>query len=264
MRIVFFYFLSILFVNSGFSQRSNNLVSAPLNGGGNLRLSSNGDVTNTRFEDRLLANGISSNGLDQLLGLNTIRNNYSGRVKDYKGRRVLAANLRENTSDVIDNKWSEIKFTDKNKISSFQGQYNTVTDKIIVNHNGEIYEIAKTKNLEIEFVKQNKIYVAKSYKDNKGKERISYYLKQKDLKNVDLYKKEDLTVLNKNNKLSFYAKETFYIEKDSELVKLSSNKRIIRKNYPNLSKDIIIFIKKNKIKENREDLVKLAKYINTL
>jgi hypothetical protein len=57
----------------------------------------------------------------------------------------------------------------------------------------------------------------------------------------------------------------YLINNDNKLFHLTTNRRVIKKSFPEDASSIIKYIKKNKLREsNYDDIIELAKYIKTL
>jgi len=153
-------------------------------------------------------------------------------------------------------------------------RYNEVKDQMEVKHQNQILILDKTRSdFILKFHMGNKTYMLLETSESKEG-------------------KEYLQVLSKNEKVSFYKKETtkffaakpafhasvaddpaqyrelkdkFYLEKDGEIERITVKKKTFLKLFPEKKKEIKAFIKKSKTQFSNEiSVVKLVKYINTL
>lgn len=231
----------------------------PLNGGGSTRLTANGDVTGASSDELLLGQGVSPSvkNLSRLFGFGSIYNGYNNSFN--------ANQTKKNLHDQLSTRWNRATFVGYNGfLNSISARYNSLTDEIEINDNGNIYKFIKKDNLAITFTDSNKTYVAKSYINDNGEETISYFIKDEDMKDSRLLKKETFSYHTSNNGLIVVKEEDFYLVRGKALVSISLDRKAIKESFPEQSKSILAFIRKNDIKDKDNGLVVLANYINTL
>lgn len=161
----------------------------------------------------------------------------------------------------------------------FNLKYNAYSDEFEIQNEGK-KPGALNKNIDnllIVFVAGNKTYEAKNYIDEKGEAKRGYFVHANDSKSKHkLLIKEAIKFIEKKTSETGYdkarpakfkrLKDTYFISiGDDPAVEFPKKKKDFSKSFPNKHKDIMSFIKKNKIKTSKEDdLVKLINYINTL
>ncbi|OUR91510.1 hypothetical protein A9Q87_09370 [Flavobacteriales bacterium 34_180_T64] len=166
---------------------------------------------------------------------------------------------------------------DKDKIYNLR--YNAVNDEIEVQSDkNTIHNINKNiKNVSITFLKDNKTYQALNYIDKDGIAQRGYFvfLTSSILTNPLLVKEVKKFIERQPAKSSYQeakpAKfkrldDAFYIVyKNETALRLPKKKKDIANLFPEHSKDILAYIKSNKLKtSSKEDLISLLNYINTL
>lgn len=172
---------------------------------------------------------------------------------------------------------AKLSLPDGTKI--FKLRYNAYSDEIeIENQGGNPNALNKNiDNLLIVFVSDDKTYEAIDYIDDKGNINKGYFVHVTSSDNdYQLLMKETVIFIDKKPAKTGYDKtkpaqlkrldDTYYVSLDNNpAVELPSNKKNLSKVFPEHSKEVLEFIKDNRIKTTKkEDLIKLINYINTL
>ena len=131
--------------------------------------------------------------------------------------------------------------------------------------------------MSITFLKDNKTYQALNYLDKDGAAQRGYFVYLTNtVQTHPLLVKEIKKFIERQPAKSSYQEgkpaqfkrldDAFYIVyKNKTALRLPKNKKDIANLFPDNSKDILAFIKSNKIKTtSKEDLIKLVNYIYTL
>lgn len=131
-------------------------------------------------------------------------------------------------------------------------------------------------NYEIFFISLQKTYRSFTYNNEKGITKRGFLVVLSDENGVSLLKEENITYIPMTPAVSSYDKDRpakfkreddiYYLKlKDDSIVHISSKTKEIPESFPNYSKEISNFLKKNKVKtKNEEDIIKLANFIGTL
>ena len=164
-----------------------------------------------------------------------------------------------------------------NKIYNLK--YNAYSDEIeIENEGGKPGALNKNiDDLLIVFTLGNKTYEAIDYVDEEGKTSRGYFVHVNNANSKhQLLIKETIQFLDRKPAKNSYDKtkpaqfkrleDQYYISNGSKaVVEFPKKKKDFPKVFPDKHKDILSFMKKNKIKTSKEeDLVELINYINTL
>jgi hypothetical protein len=140
---------------------------------------------------------------------------------------------------------------------------------------GKTVILPKDAGVTVKFVNSNQSYAVVDYKTEKGEAVNGYLTVISDSPNVKMYRRERVFLQPESfpgNSYQSYkpaaykrGSDEFYIKvKDSEAVFISS-KKDLAKLFPEKSKEILDFIKKNKIDlEQEESLAKLGSYLDTI
>ena len=163
----------------------------------------------------------------------------------------------------------------------FSLRYNAFNDIIEVKKSEtEIEALNKQlSNVTITFTNGNKSYRAFNYIDedsNQQKRGYFVIVSDADEGKKPLLLKERIVFIEKQKAKTSYDKtkpaqykrksdQYFTLDDNGIAIELPSNKKDLAKTFPKHSKDILSFIKSNKIKTSKEeDLIQLINYINTL
>jgi len=170
----------------------------------------------------------------------------------------------------------KISIDKQSKIYSLR--YNAFNDVIEVKKdNGDLNALNKELvDVTITFTKDNKSYRVYNYIDPDTNNNMNGYFVVATDGAKPLLVKERIVFIEKQQAKSSYDKTKpaqykrkddlfFTLNNDGVAIELPSKKKDLAKAFPKHSKDILSFIKANKIKTSKQaDLVKLLNYINTL
>ncbi|MCC1484200.1 hypothetical protein [Winogradskyella immobilis] len=145
----------------------------------------------------------------------------------------------------------------------------------IKNPEGQIFELKKEEGISLSFIDSRDRYRTVAYVNKKGNKVVDYFLYEKDAVNQNLLKKADFKYIKAKLSSTSYEKDRpayfeqsysyFYKTKNNSLIDLAENKKSIAKQFGSNSKNVLAFIKENKIdNKNESDLLKLANYMSTL
>ncbi|WP_299278205.1 hypothetical protein [uncultured Psychroserpens sp.] len=249
-----------------------NICAAQLSGGGSTSFSVNND--NPLAGAYLTGQGISPSykNLGRLFGWNTIYNCYGNRGYGGSDLNPVIYNLDRS----LNMRWRRAKIFINGQFNHFSARYNPISDDIEIKDNDKIFQLIKRNNVQITFLDSNETYIVKPYKNNLGQEVASYFLIDEDSKASGLLKKRVYSYVstktykrNRNARthkpIKFKMEDHYYIINDNKLVALSTNRKSIKRDFPEDAKLILTFIKEHKIRKNtRNNLKVLATYISSL
>lgn len=168
-----------------------------------------------------------------------------------------------------------INFPDK----SFEGRFNAYNNemeiKISANQEPIALDIANN-DYEVHFINENKIYKTFDYKLNRGITKRGFLIVVFSEDNVSLLKEEVIkfydiipasTSYDQDKPAKFRREDdNYYLKlKSGRIVYLPLKDKEIAKAFPEHSKEIMAFVKKNKLKTKKEeDLIKVANFIGSL
>ena len=154
-------------------------------------------------------------------------------------------------------------------------RYNAYLDEMEIEISGKAYYLPKSNNYIVTFEEVNKVYQLSNY-DEKGTQKKGFFVVLVDGNKASLLVKEKIKLYDEvPTKLGFTKyepptlkriKNEFYIDfKDEIIIKSPTNK----KNFSNLfltkSKEIELYIKKNKLNiKNESDLIQIFNYYNSI
>jgi len=168
-------------------------------------------------------------------------------------------------------------FEDRNLQARYNG-YNGDMEVLDVSQ-GTVFVLNKNmSDYEVTFIGLDKTYSIFNYIDEDGYISKDFFIKLSTNNNVSLLKKESVHYIGERIAVSTYdkardarykrANDEYYIlftGEDQNAQLLPRRKKDIAKLIPEHSKDILSYIKTNKIKTSREeDLIKLVNYMSTL
>ena len=181
-------------------------------------------------------------------------------------------------SPYINSKYTNIKIrTFENMV--FSGRYNANNGNMeVITREGAMpiaLDIEK-RDYEVTFLNTKKTYKSFKYKNKKGVYKKDFFVDVSPSKNgISLLKKEYINFIPEKLSTSSYEKnqpakfkridDIFYIIKPKEesLTLLPKNKKDIAKLFSSREKEILSYIKKEKIKLSKEeDLIKLVNFLN--
>lgn len=161
----------------------------------------------------------------------------------------------------------------------YNGRYNAYLNEMEIlldtNKNPIALDI-ENNDYEVHFINENKTYKTYTYSTEKGIQKRGFLVVVSELNNTFLLREEIIKYYDKILATSSYDQDkpakfrreadNYYIAlSDGEIVHLPNRSKDLAQSFPNKSKEISTFIKKNNIKTKREeDLIKLASYIGTL
>ncbi len=174
-----------------------------------------------------------------------------------------------------DLQWSKALISSEGELKEVIARYNPLNDEIEIKEGENFYQLLKTDNLLITFESTGKKYQLKSYNGDDNQIYKSYFLVNTMNDTDYILKKESYEMVKTNKKTPYNSvrlnrrvltkKNHFYLWHNNELFYLSTNRTLIRRNYPDYKKEIIKYTRKHKLNsKNEEDLVKLATYIKSL
>lgn len=162
----------------------------------------------------------------------------------------------------------------------FKVKYNALLDEIEIENNiGEIYALNKygRKDITITLLKSKKVYQIFSFIDDNNSLFNGFFVHITDINSkVKLLKKESKRFVGEKAATSGYDQpkpahyrklnDQFFIRIEGQnAIESPTKKKDFVKFFPNQSKEILSFIKIEKIKlKKEEDLLKLMKFINTI
>ncbi|MFK7782235.1 hypothetical protein [Psychroserpens sp.] len=160
----------------------------------------------------------------------------------------------------------------------FNVRYNAFNDVVEVKKdNGDLDALNKElTGITITLIKDKKSYRAYNYIDSKTGENKSGYFVIASNSPKPLLVKEKIVFKDKQKAKSGYDKARpaeykrkddlyFTLNEKGIAIELPSNKKELAKTFPKHTKDVLSFIKANKIKTSKQnDLIRLLNYINTL
>ncbi|MEY8849835.1 hypothetical protein AB9K26_13535 [Psychroserpens sp. XS_ASV72] len=172
------------------------------------------------------------------------------------------------------------------KISASEGEiffvrYNAATDQFEVksDKNGSAFYLDKyRRDIQIKITPLDKTYQIFGYLDEDLNEQYSYFIYLTDAdKETIVFKREKVSFIGEKIAVTTYDKaqpahykrwnDSYYIKtKDGILlIEVPTNKKDFSKLFPEHQKEILGYIKDNKLKPKREeDLIQIVDYINTL
>ena len=183
----------------------------------------------------------------------------------------------EGTPYIIE-KFQPITLTGQGE-KNFQGRYNAYNGdmEVLDVKKGVVFVLNKNMtNYDVNFKTQRKTYKSFEHKTEDGKVAHGFFVKLSDNNGVSLLKKENVKFFKEVKAVSTYdkartakyrrANDQYFIKiNEDAAIELSTKKKDIAKLFPNKSKDILGYIKSNKLNTKDEaDLIKLINHISSL
>lgn len=178
-------------------------------------------------------------------------------------------------SNVPYNKFEIAVITYKNSSKKVLARYNPLSQEIEVRQqeNGAINILMKKDGVVLNFKNSGETYLSAVFINENNKQDIGYFASTRH--NNNLLKKTVYKFIKaKTAKTSYdsakpahYKEMTsyFYADSTNKLVQLSTKKKIIKKEFPNNSKEIISFIRKHNLSNDKPgNLSKLMAYVSSL
>ncbi|WP_299525449.1 hypothetical protein [Winogradskyella sp.] len=173
-----------------------------------------------------------------------------------------------------DLKWKKAVVNSNDETKAVVARYNPFIDEIEIKDGERYFKLSKTDNLQITFETTNQTYALKSYKGTDNEIFRSYFIVNT-IDNADFIVKKQsyemkllrrkLYSLVKMDRKELVKYNHYYLHFNEKLCYLSTNRTVIRKNYPVHKKSIIKYIKEHNLNsKNEADLIKLANYIQSL
>jgi hypothetical protein len=184
------------------------------------------------------------------------------------------SNLQNAVENSDELKWQNMSLVVDGELKTVLGRYNPIRDAVEKIDNGTIYEVIKRHNLSITFEDTNITYQVKSYFGEDNRIHKSYFIVEDGSEEQGVYRKEIFVKSQPipNNYMLLqddykFDKNSIYYRIDSahKLVELTTNRRIIKKSYPEHATSIIKYIKVNNLNsKSKKDLIILANHIQNL
>ena len=160
----------------------------------------------------------------------------------------------------------------------YSGRYNAYNGEMEIKlYEGKIIALdVYSSDYEVVFIGENKTYNTVAYNSESGILKKGFLVSVYSNEKVQLLKEEKIKFIEKIEATSSYQKDKpakFRRQGDDYYIKLGTNdaqylpskKKDLAKAFPSKSKEISSFIKKNKLKLNKEeDLIKVAEYLGTI
>lgn len=199
------------------------------------------------------------------------------------GSMLTAKKASRNTIKIggtpyINEKFLPIKISGQED-KDFQGRYNGYNGdmEVLDVSKGTVFVLNRyLTNYDVEFIGLNKIYRCYKFKSDDGKPINGFFIKLSENNGIGLLKKENVKFFKEVKAVSTYDKardakykrgnDQYFIKiHDNNAVELSRNKKEIAQLFPENSKNILGYIKSNKLNTKIEaDLIKLVTYISGL
>lgn len=154
-------------------------------------------------------------------------------------------------------------------------RYNAYLDEMEIEISGKSYYLPKSNNYTVTFEGVNKVYQLSNY-DEKGTQKKGFFVVLVDGNKASLLVKEKIKLYDEvPAKLGFTKyepptlkriKNEFYIDfKDEIIIKSPTNKKYFSNLFLTKSKEIELYIKKNKLNiKNESDLIQIFNYYNSI
>ena len=195
-------------------------------------------------------------------------------IADYNSRFAASTGINfsvnsENQKVLGD--FEKVKITLNGDVKNVLGRYNAITNEIEIKYDdGKIYNLRRFADLSISLTNSNKNYKSFLYVNKDGQEMVDFF-ELTDNQNQILLSQTNLQYVEgkkaktgyDNSKPAYYKenKMFFFIDSNKSLVRVTTNKREIKNLYPSYSKEMLAFIKSNRLKDSPQDFAKLAKYM---
>ncbi|WP_111683527.1 hypothetical protein [Winogradskyella tangerina] len=197
-------------------------------------------------------------------------NQKNGRDSQKTYKKQLTKAIESST----DFQWQKATLETNGNLEDVTARYNPFIDEIEIKSDQEYYQLAKTKGVKVLFIDTKLTYVVKSFSNLDDEDELSYFIADSKLENENIFIKRSYELgygrnngsyKDTKNKKLIVTDHFILLDANEKLNFLTTNKSLIRKNYPNHKKAIIKYIKQNKLKtKNKADLVQLATYIKSL
>lgn len=163
------------------------------------------------------------------------------------------------------------RFGDK----SFTGRYDANLGEMQIKRENDTIALNNTENFEITFVLSDKTYKTQSYLDSNGIPKRGFFVVLNETDSLAVLKEEVIRFYEEKPSTNGYdkakpaeyrrTKDVYYYRQGKHVSVLPQKRKDFIKLFPEHSKDLEIFIKKNKINlKEDEDLITLFQYLETL
>ena len=181
-------------------------------------------------------------------------------------------------SPYVNEDYQQVKINGvENKI--YSGRYNAYINEmeiLVAAGRDPIALDISNNDYEVFFINENKLYKTFNFENNRGVTKRGFLVVMSEENDVMLLKEEIIKYYDKVAASSSYDQDkpakfrreddNYYIKlKSGRVVNLPTKDKDIAKAFPEHSKEIMAFVKKNKLKTKKEeDLIKVANYIGSL
>ena len=163
------------------------------------------------------------------------------------------------------------RFGDK----SFTGRYDANLGEMQIMRENDTIALNNTENFEVTFILSDKIYKTHSYVDNNGITKRGFLVVLNETHSLAVLKEEVIRFYEEKPSTNGYdkakpaeyrrTKDVYYYRQGENISVLPQKRKDFIKLFPEHSKDLEVFIKKNKINFKQEDdLITLFQYLETL
>ena len=189
----------------------------------------------------------------------------------------MGRELKNNSEKIEGSKYTSEVFEPANvnilENQTIQARYNAYSDEIEFTRNGKNFNLIKTPQIEVKFLKSNKIYKYSEY-TSRNSNKVNGYLVQINKKiNFSIYLRESISLVPAKEVVSGYGvpraaffqpnREEFLIEVDGKITTIPKKKKEFLILFGDKSTAVETFIKTNKLNySNKEDLIKLSDFLN--
>lgn len=191
----------------------------------------------------------------------SIKNNYDSN-KNAKGSPYI-----NETFEIVKFK----KFGDR----VFSGRYDANLGEMQIKRENDTIALNANESFEITFISSNKTYKTLSYINSDGISKRGFLVILNKTDSIDVLKEEVIKFYDEKPSTNGYDKakpaeykrinDTYYYRLGEHVSLLPQKRKEFLKLFPEHSKNLQVFIKKNKINLKKEDdLISLFKYIGTL
>ena len=199
-------------------------------------------------------------------------------LSNLRGRMVNSP-VEAQGSPYINDSFMPVRIQLGDEAKIYIGRYNAYKGDMEIKVDGKAKPIAldiTKQDYTIIFVNTKVTYKVYNYLNDKNNSQRGFLVDVKINDNASLLRKESIKFVQATAAQSSYQKDTpaqfkrlkdaYYIKyKDNAIVEMPKKKKEIAAMFPEKSKEILKFIKSEKIKTSKEkDLIKLVDYINSI
>ena len=195
-------------------------------------------------------------------------------VMQYSIKNNHNSNKNAKGSPFINETFEVLKFKKfGNKV--FSGRYDANLGEMQIRRENDTIALNANENFEITFVSSNKTYKTLSYIDNDGISKRGFLVVLNETDSIAVLKEEVIKFHEEKPSTNGYdkskpaeykrVKDNYYYKIGEHVSVLPQKRKEFTKLFPEHSKKLEVFIKKNKISLKKEDeLISLFKHIGTL